>query len=210
MILYPVSDAGVTRVKLPQVDEPQRYQGLYVYDFGEWAAIGYTAKEVATLLESERYRDGKVYRIHRAQPDGTMELSGVSAERFEFESGMFFSRRDRAAAERDFDALCAAAESEKPPCRAHAHLADQSRASPASPYVVGLVYPAEYEDDIAAWLLACGYQGGDTVEGGISHVTNFRESDCSILRRHQLWPESTTPSRTREEVLATVRRAVQR
>ena len=42
-------------MKLPELSSPARYQGLYVFDFGEWTAVGYTAEEIAALLEtSER------------------------------------------------------------------------------------------------------------------------------------------------------------
>ena len=47
-------------MKLPQLTDPDRYEGLYVFDFGEQCAVGYTASEIAVLLESERYRNGKV------------------------------------------------------------------------------------------------------------------------------------------------------
>ena len=105
-------------MNLPHVKDPQRLRGLYIYDFGDWAAVGYTAGEVAILLEDERYGGGKVYRIHRAWPDGQMELQGVSAERFRLESGMFFHRTDLELARADFEALRSAADKTPPPCRA--------------------------------------------------------------------------------------------
>ena len=48
-------------MKLPRVENTPKYQGLYVYDFGDWTAVGYTAGEIAILVESERYRGGKAY-----------------------------------------------------------------------------------------------------------------------------------------------------
>ena len=73
-------------MKLPELQNPEKYAGLYVFDFGgDQVAVGYTADEVAVLLESEKYQEGKVYRIHRALPDGTFELAGVSRRRFEAE-----------------------------------------------------------------------------------------------------------------------------
>ncbi len=75
---------------LPHVDNPPRLCGLYVYDFGDWTAVGYTAEEIAILLDDVTCRGGTVYKIHRATPDGRMELRGVSPRRFNLESGMFF------------------------------------------------------------------------------------------------------------------------
>lgn len=195
---------------LPRLEQLARYRGLYVFDFGEWSAVGYTAEEIALLLESERFRDGKVYRIHRALPDGTMELSGVSAARFQMESGLFFNRGDLPAARADFDALIAAANSTPPPCRAKLHLTRRRAPSPSGDFVTALIYPAEYEDDIAEWLLQVGFAGGDTVEGGSSQVTTYYSENDAIVAREQLWSRESTAPRSREEVYASVRRVAQR
>ncbi len=194
---------------LPELEQPTRYQGLYVYDFGQWCAVGYTADEIAVLIESEQYRGGKTYKIHRATPDGRMELRGISAERFQLESGMFFPRSELTDARADFESLRSAAECTPPPCRARLHLADRGEAHSAR-FVVALVFPAEYEDDMGRWLLAVDYQGGDLAEGGISHAAQYNEESLTVLDRRQLWPSSTQSSRSAEEVLAGVRRAVQR
>lgn len=210
-------------MQLPELTQPDRYRGLYVFDFGDWTAVGYTAEEIALLLESEQYRGGRVYKIVRAAPDGQMDLKGVAPQRFQLESGLFFSRADLAAAEADFAALRALA-AEGAPCRAFLQLADRGaaggtdrgiaaadngRGGAAARYVTALIYPAEYEDEVAAWLREAEYLGGDTAEGGPSHVTNYYHDSKVILERAQLWSRATL-SRSRDEVLATVRRAVQR
>jgi len=194
----------------PPVAEPQRYCGLYIYDFGEWTALGYTAEEIAILLESEAYRGGKVYKIVRARPDGYMELRGVAPERFQLEGGMFFNRSELAAAQRDWADLVAWAERQPPPCRAVVHLADRGANGGPGRYVTALIYPAEYDDEMGSWLLAADYRGGDTAEGGISHVTNYYEQQKQILQRQQLWSRSAIPSRSADQVLRSVRQAVQR
>lgn len=196
---------------LPRLDQPQRFRGLYVFDFGEWSAVGYTAEEIAILLESEQYRAGKVYRIHNVWPDGRMELRGIAPTRFAAESGLFFHRTSLDAARRDFDDLIALAEKTPAPSRAFVHLAQRAAVGdePAG-FVTALIYPAEYDDEFAAWLLAARYEGGDLAEGGISHVTNYYGEAKRILDRRQLWSPSSTSSRSADEVLASVRRAVQR
>jgi hypothetical protein len=197
-------------MKLPRLDEPARYRGLYVFDFGDWSAVGYTVEEIARLLESETHRGGKVYKIVRAQPDGTLELRGVPHTRFRAESGAFFNRGDQAAAQSDFDGLCRAAEALPPPCRAFVQLAQRPAAEGVPRYVTALIYPAEYEDELSRWLLDLEYAGGDTVEGGISHVTNYYAGTHTVLDRRQLWSQGTLAARSTEELLANVRRAVQR
>lgn len=199
-------------MKLPPISQPERYRGLYLFDFGAWVALGYTAEEIAMLLESERYRDGKVYKIHRANPDGSLELRSLSRERFQLESGLFFYRSELPAARADFESFAALARSRPPPCRAKLQLADfgPAAADEGHRFALALIFPAEYEDEIGAWLSEADYQGGDLAEGGISLVTRYYEQDKTLLERQQLWSQAAIPARSREEVYASVRRAVQR
>lgn len=192
-------------MRLPEVSDPQRYRGLYAFDFGEWCAVGYTAEEVAMLLESRQYANGKVFRIRRAWPDGRMELQGVSSSRFNLESGMFFVRRDEEAARADFAELRESADRAPPPCRASLQLAAR-----ADEFVTALLYPAEFDGDVADWLLRVGYAGGDTAEGGVSHVDDFHRQRCRIIARAQLTGAPTLAARPADEVMRSVRRAVQR
>lgn len=198
-------------MNVPAVDQPQRYRGLYVFDFGEWSAIGYTAAEIATLLESEQFRDGHVYKIHRVSPDGSMELRGVAHNRFHAESGLIFYRGELTDARSDFETLKNLGGEQPAPCRAFVHLVKLPPGDdPRTRYATALVYPAEYDDEISRWLLDVDYQGGDRVEGGISHVTNLYETNRETLDRHQLWSREPIPSRSRDEIFGSVRDAVQR
>jgi hypothetical protein len=196
-------------MRLPSVTDPERYRGLYVYDFGAWSALGYTAEEIAVLLESDAYGHGKAFKIVRATPDGQLELRGVPAERFQVESGMFFTRSSVDLAEADFDELVALARAGAP-CRAYAQLADRGPTAGERRFVTALIYPAEYEDEMSRWLLDADYAGGELAEGGPSHVTNYFAEDHTVLRREQFWSTTATPARERDEVLASVRQAVQR
>ena len=110
-------------MKLPELEKPEKYVGLYIFDFGDHNGVGFTAEEVAELLESEKYRDGKVYKIHKAYPDGRLEIKGVLGETFQLEAGMFFYSGDMETARRDFKGLVNLAVKSTPPCRAKVHLA---------------------------------------------------------------------------------------
>lgn len=195
-------------MNLPSLSDPAKYAGLYVFDFGEQVAVGYTAPEIEMLLESERYRNGKVYRIHRVSPDGTVELHGVSPVRFQMEDGLFFYRRSETEAAADFAALRRLAVTVPPPCRAQWQRSVLQHA--ATPHVNALIFPAECSDDVAAWLLHAGYAGGDYVEGGPSQVTGYYDAGPDVIEREQLWPAKDVPVRSREEVYATTHRVVQR
>jgi hypothetical protein len=193
-------------MKLPELEKPEKYVGLYIFDFGDHAGVGFTAEEVAELLESESHSDGKVYKIHNACPDGKLELKGVPRATFELEAGMFFYSADLEAGQRDFKRLTKLAVKTAPPCRAKVHLAKYN----VDKYAVALVYPAEYDDEVSSWLLAGQYKTSGAAEGGIEAVQRYYDLAPEVLDRHQLFGESDSASRTGEELLACLKLAVQR
>lgn len=197
-------------MKLPRLSDPDRYRSLYVFDFGDWTAVGYTAPEIAMLLEDPRYQDGKVYKIHNATPDGKLELRGISAERFQLESAMLFWRDDLGDARADYDTLCALADRQPPPGRGFIHFAENLAPGPSGKFVTALVYPSEYDDDYARWLLEANFEGGDQVDAGISMATTYYQLERRVIDRKQVWPASTIAARSADEVFASVRQAVQR
>lgn len=195
-------------MKLPDLQNPEKYAGLYVVDFGDGqVAVGYTADEVAVLLESERYKEGKVYRIHRATPDGTLELAGVSRRAFEMEDGLFFYAASEQRSREDFEGLCRLAEQTPPPCRLKIHRAHLTGSR--YPYLAAVIFPAEYTHDVSGWLLKAGFGGGELVEGGPSQVAGYYQAGPTVVERRQFWPAGS-PSRPAEEVLASTHLAVQR
>jgi hypothetical protein len=193
-------------MKLPELKNSERYVGLYIFDFGDHCGVGFTAEEVADLFESEKYKNCKAYKIHKAYPDGKLELKGMRAEIFQLETGMFFHSSDLKTAKRDFKALVNLAVKTAPPCRAKVHLAKYSEEK----LVTALIYPAEYNDEISAWLLDGGYKTDGTAEGGIEAVQRYYDYKPQILDRHQLFAKSAFESRTGQELLAAVKLAVQR
>jgi hypothetical protein len=193
-------------MRLPKLEKPDRYVGLYVVDFGEDSAVGFTAHEVAELLESEKYKDSKVYKIHNAYADGRLELRGVPAETFELEAGMLFYSSDGQSAKRDFKELVNLAVKTAPPCRAKVHLAKYRD----DKFVVAIIYPAEYDDELSRWLLDGRYRTAGAAEGGTTAVQRYYDAGPEILERHQLFGRTLVESRTGEQLLACAKLAVQR
>jgi hypothetical protein len=193
-------------MKLPKLQKSDRYVGLYVVDFGDRTGVGFTAQEVAELFESERYKDCKAYKIHKAYPDGRLELKGVRREIFQFEAGMFFYSADSDTARDDYKRLVKLGVETNSPCKAKVHLAKYSE----NKFVTALIYPAEYDEEISAWLLENAYKTIGAAEGGTGVVTRYYEDKPEILERHQLWGQSSVESRTGEELLAATKMAVQR
>ena len=193
-------------MKLPELEKSEKYVGLYIFDFGDHAGVGFTAEEVAELLESEKYKDGKVYRIHKAYPDGRLEIKGVPSETFQLEAGMLFYSNELQTARRDFKALVDLAVKSVPPCRAKVHLAKYEDDKLA----VALIYPAEYDSEFSSWLMGGNYRTAGAAEGGIGAVQRYYDQEPEILDRHQLFGQSEMISRTGSELLSSVKQAVQR
>ncbi|MBE0536949.1 MAG: hypothetical protein IH624_14895 [Phycisphaerae bacterium] len=193
-------------MRVPEVQNPDRYVGLFVVDFGDHTGLGFTADEVAELLDSEKFRDVRVYKIHNAYPDGRMELKGVRRELFEAEAGMFFYAPDEATARDDYKRLVGMAVTDLPPERAKVHLARHADGR----WVTAMIYPAECDDEFSRWLLARGYRTAGEVEGGIDAVSRYYSDAPEVVERHQLFGTSSFESRTGEALLAATQVAVQR
>lgn len=193
-------------MELPKLQKPEKYVGLYIFDFGDHTGVGFTAQEVAELLESQNHKDAKVYKIHRAYPDGGLELKGIRAESFQLEAGMFFYSADSKTAQADFKRLINLAVKSTPPCRAKVHLAKYGD----DKFAVAIIYPAEYDDEVSSWLLDGRYKTSGAAEAGTEAVQRYYDQKPEILRRHQCFSQSSLTSRTGEELLACVKLAVQR
>jgi hypothetical protein len=193
-------------MKLPELEKPEKYVGLYIFDFGDHTGVGFTAEEVAELLESEKYKHGKVYKIHKAYPDGRLELKGVPSETFQLEAGMFFYSSELQTARRDFKGLVNLSVKSSPPCRAKVHLAKYGD----DKLVVALIYPAEYDGEFSSWLLDGEYRTSGAAEGGVGAVQRYYDRQPEILDRHQLFGQSEAISRTGSELLTSLKMAVQR
>lgn len=195
-------------MQLPRLEHPDRYAGLYVVDFGATCSVGYTAEEVAMLLESEANAQAKVYRIHHAAPDGSMELKGVPADRFSLETALLFHSRDLESARGDFEAIRALADREGLPCRAQLFLGARE-GSARLPFVVGLAFPAEYDEDMSRWMLDHEISAGEYADGGIGRLETLRRN-LRHIDTCQLHAAAGRRARTREEVFAAVGQPIQR
>lgn len=195
-------------MKLPRLDPSKDYSGLYVVDFGEQAGVGYTIEEVRTLLEEERYRKCRVYKVHRMLPDGTVELKAVAPSRFAVESAFAFCSRNRERAMNDFQLIRQLAETYPLPCKARL-LYGKLTYGPQFPYLAAIIYPAEYEDEMSQWLLEHDVQAGETVDHGVSHAQNI-QANLQVRDHAQLPSAAWRQSRSKEELLRAVGDGVQR
>jgi hypothetical protein len=192
-------------MKLPEIKEADKYTGLYVVDFGDHCGVGFTAEEIAKLLESKEFADVQVYKIHRANPDGIMELKGINKEIFQLEVGMFFYANQEQTARADFERLTAWADEHLPPARCKVHLANNGDS-----YVTALIYPAEFDDAFSRWLLDGNYRTAGQVEGGTGATQRYYDAVPKVLERKQLWPASSIEHLQGELLIEATRRAIVR
>jgi len=193
-------------MKLPELKNSEKYVGLYVFDFGDHCGVGFTAEEVAELFESEKYKNCKAYKIHRAYPNGRLELKGVRPETFQLEAGMFFYSNGLEIARADFKGLVNLAVKSAPPCRAKLHLARYADEK----FVTAIIYPAEYDEEISTWLLDSNYKTTGAAEAGSEAVQRYYDYKPQILDRYQLFGKSEHQSSSGAELLANLKLAVQR
>ncbi|MBI9017967.1 MAG: hypothetical protein JEZ07_11980 [Phycisphaerae bacterium] len=191
-------------MKLPELNKPEKYVGLYVIDFGDNCAVGYTAPEVAAILESEKFASAKVYKIHRATPDGSLELNGISNQRFTLESAMIFQCPTETIAKNDYAQLKDIASVNNTPCMAKVQLAEID-----GQYFIAAIYPAEYENEIGQWFADSGFKGHGSVDAGVSQLESFYQMKCNMIESIQLIPAGQEV-RDFATLLAAVGDAVQR
>lgn len=195
-------------IRLPTVKNPQRYIGLYVYDFGTHSSIGYTVGEIRILRESQAHRGGTAYEIYRVTDAGAYELRGVADERLAAREAICFLRRDGATARRDYDALKRGAEGSPTPCAVEMHLARVPDFRP--PHVTALLYAAAASAVLSGWLNGCGFAGGDRVIGGIDAHDALIGARAVRIDSCQLLALMDYRDRSPDEVLNAVDRLVQR
>ncbi len=197
----------MSSLKLPKLEDPQRYAGLYIFDFGDQVALGYTAAEIAILLDHDKFKGGKVYKIYRAYPDGRLEIKGVAGQKFLQESDMVFWFDTLASAGQAFEQLRQSADQITPPCRSKVQLSTCT--GPPLRHCIAVIYPAEFEEEMGRWMLDIDFQAGFAVEAGPSVVSRYY--DISQVRdSFQLWGTADQTSRSKQQVLETVHLAVQR
>jgi hypothetical protein len=158
--------------------------GSFVVDFEGGRQVGLTAHDVAALVEGADGENAKIYRIHRLDEAGRMELVGISRGMFLAQDCLIFSRRQHADARADFEALRAAAAESLPPCRIELQLAEAP--SLVLPHVVVLVFCAACVEGVGHWLGGLGLQPGDRADGGPAAWQAYLEAGPRVIERETL------------------------
>lgn len=195
-------------MNIPRVDQPERYTGLFIYDFGDHVSVGYTAEEIDVLTRSELHKSGSAYQIYRVTDSGAMELRGIDSVRVGAQEAMLFQFHDPADAAAAFDDLVRLAHSDPLPTPVHAERAMAESMTP--PQVIALIYSIYGADALGRWLQGVGFGAGEEVSVGADRLVDYRQAVAAPDESVELAAHFDYRSRSPAEILATVHRAVQR
>jgi hypothetical protein len=195
-------------MKLPPLANPRDYVGLFVFDFGDRANVGYVAEEIAFLMRHPRYRSGQAYVICGDDPAGRLALRGATELSLLVEEGMIFAHGSAASADASYEALRSASHSEPAPIAVRLERADSRSHSPS--HLVVLTYRAHASALVGGWLQRLRFDGGDEVWAGADELARFLESGASLLQYCDLPTESRYTARTERATLESVHLPVQR
>lgn len=176
----------------PPPTNPAPLMGRFVVKVAGTTYTGLAAHEVAELLAGESGVPVEVFRIHRVDEVGRMELAGVAPAAFEQRDGMFFWRRRVDEARGDYDALIDFAGHMPPPCRIEMCLARVTE--PAMPHVVVLVFPQACCESVGAWLGGCPSRLGDEVNGSPAALADYEGAVTDVVLRRTLEPAAVAGS----------------
>ncbi len=193
--------------RLPALSNPVRYTGLYIFDFGDHVSVGYTLEEIEYLLNESEYSQCKVYKIHRAHSDGTLEICGVSRMDWSRMGGLVLWFSQEEAARLAFDKLFELASKTPPPGRCEIILTHKRCAE--YPYALIIRYVQELDEVMSNWLIELDFFAGDYSQSGTRIISQLI-AGANQLGCYQLEPKEFLVSRTKEQVLADVDKLIQR
>jgi hypothetical protein len=163
----------------PDKHNAEALVGRFVVEIGSERQVGLAADEVLALVEGVGGENAKIYRIHRLDEAGRMELVGVSQGLFTSEDCLIFSRRGAAEARADYEAIRRAAGVSLPPCRIELQLAEATSRVP--PHVVAMIFPAACSEGVGHWLGKTGLRPGDHANGGRAALQAYRDAGPRVI-----------------------------
>ncbi len=194
--------------RLPHIPNPAAYVGLYVYDFGTHASVGYTAAEIQVLRASAEFANGEAYQIYRVHSDGTIELRGVRDALLEMREAMVFLRTDPDAATRDYSFLREAARHKPTPAEIEVTLLRSYKLDP--PNAMALSYSAAVSHLVSGWLDGVGFHGSELFLVGVDAVNRLDDPSSVRIASSQLLAAFHREDRSSADVLRFTDQRLQR
>ena len=158
--------------------------GRFIVKFEDATQSRLTAEQVIELLDAQAASVREVFRIHRIDPRGRMELVGVLLAAFRRRDCLLFSRHHVKNAREDFDAILELASGTPPPCRIEVQFGHVKKPDPS--HVVALIFPAPCTESVGQWLSGAGLQPGDQVDGSPAALATYENAAPKIVKQSTL------------------------
>lgn len=193
---------------LPPIRDPERYEGLFAYDFGTHVSVGFTAGEILILRQSPEYCGGTALQIYRVNDRGGMELRGIQDSMLLGRDCICFLQSSEMKAREDYDRMVRAARERPLSSTVEARLVRSYVFS--LPNLTALLFPAWAVDRVGAWLSLLDWSPGDRVISGTEALASMDPGKGLTIDTCSLAARDIVQDRDAEQVLASVSQAFQR
>lgn len=162
--------------------------GRFIVKFVDATQSNLSAEQVIELLDAEAASVQEVFRIHRIDDHGRMELAGISLADFSRRDCLLFSRNHVRNAREDFDAVLELASRSPPPCRVEVQFGHVKQPDPS--HVVVLIFPAPCSESVGQWLSDAGLRLGDQANGSPAVLAAYENAAPQVVKQHTLVADS--------------------
>lgn len=167
--------------------DPQRLLGRFVVEYDGCRDTGLTADVIIERLADPEWGALGIYKIHRVDAEGRLELVGVEDEDFDDNGVLLLTASDVKGARAGYERLIEFARSTPPPCKAQLHMARVGSGNNRS-YVVSLELPAICLDVAGRWLDRAAPPGLARSGQGVAALVDYQATQPDIIIRDTLQP----------------------
>lgn len=167
--------------------DPQRLVGRFVVEYAGYKDTGVTADVVIELLNDPEWAALGIYKIHRVDAEGRLELVGVEDEDFDDNGVFLLTATDVKDARAGYERLIEFARSSPPPCKSELHMA-RVGVGGSRKYVVSVELPAICLDVAGRWLERASPPGLSRSSQGVKALLEYQESQPEVIIRDTLQP----------------------
>jgi len=164
----------------PTPTDPQHLAGRFVVDFAAGRQTGLTAETIIEHLNDLEWDALGIYKIHRVDESGNLELVGVTDEDFDDVGGVFLTAADVRVARAGYERLIERARTAPPPCRVGLSMAKAGTAS-TRVYSVVLEAPAVCLDAIRDWVNRAQIEGMAMSAFGVAALADFAATTPDVI-----------------------------
>ena len=165
----------------------QRLVGRFVVEYAGSRDTGLTADVIIERLADPEWDALSIYKIHRVDDEGRLELVGVEDEDFDDNGVLLLTATDVKDARGGYEKLIEFARVAPPPCKVQLHMA-RTGSGDNRRYVVSLEMPAICIDVAGRWLDRAAPPGLARSGQGVKALLEYQGTEPDIIIRDALQP----------------------